>query len=183
MTRCARLIVALPLLALAACARGEAGPEAARTTAPIQPGAADIGFLTEAAAAETAALQKAQLAAERARGPAVKQFARQSVADHTSLDQQLRALAQRKGVAAPVQPDAPAMDRIRELQELHRGFDAVYVRDQLAAQERLVALFRQEAEQGADPDIKAFAQQNLPMLQQHVLMAGALDGQPVADQM
>lgn len=148
----------------------------------MQPSAADSGFITQAAAAALADLQEAQVAAEHAQGAAIKQFARQLIADQTSLGQQLSALALRKAVAPPP-PAAQALDQLRELEQLHRGFDAQYVRDQLAAQEQAVTLFRQEAEQGADPDIRTFARENLPLVQQHLAMAEALDGQPVAERL
>lgn len=178
----ARLVFALALLPLAACSLRGPG-SGARPTAPMQPSAADSGFVTQAAAAGLADLQEAQLAAERAQGAAIKQFARQLVADQASLGQQLSALALRKTVAVPAQPDAQALDQLRELERLHRGFDAQYVRDQLAAQQQAVTLFRQEAEQGADPDIRTFARENLPLVQQHLAMAEALDGQPVAERL
>jgi putative membrane protein len=179
MRRCALWLLALALLPLAGCGLRRAGPVAAPTTPPIS--AADTGFIKQAAAASEADMQEAQLAVERAGRPVVKQFARQMVADHTSLGQQLSTLAQRKGVATPAQPDAAAASDIQELEQSRRGFDTVYVRVQLAAQEQAVSLFRQEAEQGTDPDVKAFAQQNLPLVQQHLAMAEALDGRPVAD--
>ena len=183
MMRCARWAFPLALLLpFAACAVRQAGPVTTRTAAaPLS--TADIGFVKQAVAAGAAEMQEAQLALERAQRPVVKQFAQQIVADYGSLDPQLSALAQRKGVAAPAQPDAAATGAIGELEQARRGFDAAYVRLELAAQEAAVALFRQEADTGTDPDIRAFAQQNLPLVQQHLAMAEALDGRPVAERM
>lgn len=173
--------MALP--ALASCGLRQAGSEATSTPPQVPLSAADIGFINQATAAGVAELQEAQLATERARRPAVKQFARQMIADHASLDQQLSALAQHKGVAVAAEADAAATPEIRELEAARRGFDALYVRDQLAAQDQAVALFRQAGEQGTDPGIRAFAQQNLPLVQQHLAMVEALDGRSVTDRM
>lgn len=38
-----------------------------------------------------------------------------------------------------------------------------------------MALFESEAQNGADPEVKAFAAQNLPMMQRHLAMARRLD--------
>jgi putative membrane protein len=182
MMRSARSIVGLALLPLAACALRPPGAQTGQT-APTHLSAADLGFVRQATAAGAAQLQEAQLAVERAQRPVVKQFAQQMVADYGSLDPALGALAQRKGVATSAQPDGAAASEIGELEQARAGFDAVYVRAQLAAQQQAVALFQQEADGGADPDVKAFAQQNLALVQQHLAMVEALDGQPVADRL
>ena len=41
-------------------------------------------------------------------------------------------------------------------------------------------VLQQEAQQGTDPEVKAWAQQTLPILQQHLQMAEALEGRPAA---
>ena len=182
MMRSARSVVVMAMLPLAACALRPAAPRTGQA-APAHLSAADLGFVRQVTAQGAAQLQEAQLAVERAERPVVKQFARQMVADYGSLDPELSALAQRKGVSAPAQPDGAAASELEELEQARGGFDAVYVRVQLAAEQQAVALFQQEADAGADPDVKAFAQQNLALVQQHLAMAEALDGRPVADRL
>lgn len=184
MARHARWGFALALLPLAACGGGreEAAPAAA-PAAPAPPplSAADTTFINQATAAGLDEVQDAQLASERGARPAVRQFAQQMVTDHSAANQQLTALAQRKGVTPPGQPDEQQTAEYARLQRLHgASFDRQYVRDQVAAHQAAVALFQQEAQQGADPDLKAFAEQTLPTLQQHLSMAEALQGRPSA---
>lgn len=181
MKRYVRWGFALALLPLAGCGgRGEEAPMAA-PAGPPPLASADATFITQAAMGGLDEVQDGQIALQKATRPAVRQFAQQMVTDHTQVNQQLTALAQRKGVAPPPAPDPQQAAEAQKLQGLRgRGFDREFVRDQLTDHQQAVALFQQEAQQGTDPDVKAFAQQTLPTLQQHLQMVQALEGRPTA---
>jgi putative membrane protein len=51
------------------------------------------------------------------------------------------------------------------------------VRGEVKDHEKAVKLFQKEAQSGQDPELKQFAQQTLPKLQQHLQMAQQLDQQ------
>jgi putative membrane protein len=177
MTRLARWGFALVLLPLAACGGGgEEAATAAAAPAPAPPplSAADTNFINAAATSGMTEVQAAQLAAQRASRPAVKEFAQQLVTDHTQLNQQLMQLAQRKGVTPPAQPDQSAMQSMQRMRG--RGFDRQFLRHEVADHQQALQLFQQEAQQGSDPDVKAFAQQAIPVLQQHLSTAQSLEG-------
>lgn len=176
MMRSALWIFALVLSPLAGCGlRRELPAPAAPGPPPL--GSVDKTFIDRQTMAGLAEVQNAQLALERTTSEVVRQFAHQMVSDHTAANQQLTALAQRKGVAPPAQPEPQQTAEFGRLQELRgASFDSAYLSDEIADYEQALALFQQEAQQGSDPDVKAFAEQTLPIVQQHLAMAEALEG-------
>jgi len=148
-------------------------------TKPIPPppklSAADIGFLKLAAEDDAAQMQEAQLAQDRAPRPTLRQFAHQMITDKTENSRDLVTLAQNKGVSVSSAPDDQQSAEIQALDPLRgRAFDRAYLDDELSANAQEIALYQREADQGSDPEVKAFAQQMLPILRQHLSMAEAL---------
>lgn len=81
--------------------------------------------------------------------------------------------AARQGM--PVYVDQRKADMLNQLAAAQgRQFDALYVSMQVAAHEEAVALFANYAQNGRDPNLAAFAQQTLPALQHHHMMAQRL---------
>jgi putative membrane protein len=54
-------------------------------------------------------------------------------------------------------------------------FDREVQQHAVKAHEKAIKLFQNEAVAGQDPDLKAFAQKTLPVLQQHLAMARQLN--------
>jgi len=80
-----------------------------------------------------------------------------------------------EGVAAPSDLDKADQKQIDALQKKNgAGFDKQYVKDQLAAHKKTVALFQKEASSGSDPQLKQFASDTLPTLQHHLSDVEAL---------
>ena len=169
---CASMCLPLACCGDLGCSR----PWNVTAAAPAQLGGADAKFIDQAARSGLTEAQEAFLALQRTTNPAVRQFAQQTVTDWTQTTQELNALAQSKHLSLPTLPNQGEMVEEKELQALTRGFDSGYVRDQVSAQQARVALFQQEAEQGTDPDVKSFAQTTLPIVQQHLSQAEALEG-------
>ena len=163
------------VLTVAACSSPPPPPPA--PAAPPAPALsdADTTFINQAALSGMAEVQAGQLAATKAGRPAVKQFAQQMVTDHTPVNQQLMQLAQSKGVTPPADLD-PAHQAILARLQRERGatFDRDYMRGQISDHQAAVALFQRESQEGTDPDLKSFAGQTLPTLQQHLAMAQKL---------
>ena len=97
------------------------------------------------------------------------------VTDHTPMNQQLMQLAQAKGVTPPADLD-PAHQAILARLQRERGatFDRDYMRGQVSDHQAMIALFQREAQEGSDPDLKNFATQGLPVMQQHLQTAQSL---------
>jgi putative membrane protein len=156
------------LLPIAACSSNPPpAPPAAVAPAPLSQ--ADTDFMNQAALGGLAEVQMGQLAAQKATKPDIRQFAQQMVDQHTQVNQQLTQLAQSKNVTPPTTLD-PAMQQNMTRLQRERGvaFDRDYVRQQIAGHQAQLALFQREASEGSDADVKAFAAQVAPTIQQHL---------------
>jgi putative membrane protein len=133
-------------------------------------------FVTEAASGGMYEVQSSQLVLDQAQAPAeVGEFAQRMVDDHTKANEQLTTLAQQQNLEVPseLQPEEQQM-----LDQLQGADDQAqtYVQQQVAAHEKTVDLFQNYAEQGDNEELKQFAEQTLPTLQEHLEMAQALPG-------
>jgi len=137
--------------------------------------AADKKFMTEAAQGGLAEVQLGQLASQRATSDAVKQFGQRMVQDHTQANTQLKQLASQKGVTLPTTIGSENQKVKQQLSKLSKTrFDKAYTNDMVKDHEKDVSLFQSEAQGGQDPDVKAFAAQTLPTLQEHLQMAKSI---------
>ena len=137
--------------------------------------ATDKKFMTEAAQGGLAEVQLGQLASQRATSDAVKQFGQRMVQDHTQANTQLKQLASQKGVTLPTTIGSENQKVKQQLSKLSKTrFDKAYTNDMVKDHEKDVSLFQSEAQGGQDPDVKAFAAQTLPTLQEHLQMAKSI---------
>jgi putative membrane protein len=179
MTRIARwAFLPLAFLPLAACSSNDVTPTAAVT--PVAPAVnpADASFATQAAASDQFEIQSSQIALQKARSPRVKQFAQRMIDAHTQTTQQLTGIATAKGMTLTPTLDDQQQTMISNLQAMRGGpaFDRAYLHDQVAGHAAAVALYQNEIATGQDADIKGFAQQTLPVVQNHLRDARRLGG-------
>jgi putative membrane protein len=135
----------------------------------------DRTFVQQAAQGNVAETEEGQLAMRQAASPAVREFGRWMFTDHTGMAKWLAMIAVREGVQVPATPDQEQTQRLSQLQGL-RGeqFDRTYIPDQVRDHQKTIALFQQEAQSGQNPRLKFFAQQSIPVLQQHLAEAQEL---------
>lgn len=127
-------------------------------------------FLKEAAQANYGEIAAANLALERASDPAVREFARQMIDDHTHANAQLKELAQSMNVTLPDQPSIMYRSKLGLLRATQpEAFDSQYMDDfGLQAHRRTVDQFRLQLQNGQKPEVQAFVRQTLPALEQHL---------------
>lgn len=140
--------------------------------------AADRTFVTEALQGGMAEVELGKLASERASNAAVKQFGQRMAEDHAKAGDELKKIAQDKGVTPP--PDMGAKhkklhDRLSKLSGAE--FDRVYMDEMVKDHRADVKNFQREAKSGKDPDVKGFAAKTLPTLQDHLKQAESVHGQ------
>lgn len=136
----------------------------------------DKKFLKDAAEGGMAEVELGKLAAEKATSPDVKQFGQKMVDDHTKANDQLKEVASKESVNIPDGLDSKHQSRIDKLSKLSGPqFDKAYMKDQLKDHQQDVQEFQSEAQYGTDPNIKQFATQTLPVLQQHLELAKNVD--------
>ncbi|PLC49771.1 DUF305 domain-containing protein [Pollutimonas subterranea] len=135
----------------------------------------DEDFLEAAAHAGHTEIEGSKLAQTKATNPDVKAFAEKMIMDHTKVGQELQTLAKSKGYTPPAEPSLVQKTKLKALSVMDDSFDKRYVNQiGVAAHEDAVELFQEASADAKDPEIKAFAAEKLPALQEHLEMAKAL---------
>lgn len=136
----------------------------------------DADFAVTAANGGMAEVQLAQLAQQKGVSADVKDFAAKMITDHTKANDQLMALAKQKNVTLPAalgNDEQKVMDDLSK--KTGKDFDKAYVKAMVEDHDKDVKLFTDEAKDGKDADIKAFAGTTLPTLKMHQTMINAID--------
>jgi putative membrane protein len=129
----------------------------------------DRMFIRKAAEGGLAEVQLGQLATEKADSPEVKQFGQRMVDDHSKANDQLKQVASQKGVNVPDKLNAKDAATKARLEKLSgKAFDRAYMRDMVTDHTKDVSEFRMESKNAKDPDVKSFASQTLPTLEDHL---------------
>jgi putative membrane protein len=134
-------------------------------------------FVEDASAKGVAEVEAGKLAQEKGTAADVKSFAEMMIKDHSAANDKLKTLATSKNLE--VSDDAQLMDKakakamILELRSA-KSFDQAYANNQVKAHEATIKLFEEEAANGKDADLKAFATETLPKLKAHLSQAQAL---------
>lgn len=128
----------------------------------------DRHFFEKAAESGMKEVTVSQATMDRLVNPQVKSFAQMMVSDHSQANQELMALAQKKGVVLP------AKDKTMKFQDKWSkktdDLDEDYMKEMVDDHQDAVELF-EKASKSDDPEIAALAQKILPKLQQHLSMA------------
>jgi putative membrane protein len=129
-------------------------------------------FISKAAQDDMAEVRVAQLAQQKSSNPQVKQLAEKLMSDHEKNDQAVKQLAQKENVQLPTSLNAEHQAMVDRLQKLNGAqFDRAFLHMQVRDHEKDIRQFRQEAANSQNPDIKQYAQQTLPKLEEHLHMA------------
>ncbi|MGC5702794.1 DUF4142 domain-containing protein [Pseudomonas sp. NFXW11] len=132
-------------------------------------------FIDDASAKGMADIETSRLAHQQTSSQAVKEFSIQVINDRTTANQHLARIAKRLGL--PVTPRERLLAQARaRMPQLARGadFDRAYAASQIQASAAAIQQIRQQAQASELPEFKAFAEETLPKLEQHLQMARAL---------
>jgi putative membrane protein len=136
-----------------------------------QDASTDQSFVLQAAEASQAEVALGTLASERASSDDVKNFGRMMVTDHDKANEELKALAQKKGITLRSGCDMCQQKR-DQLQKLSgKDFDKKYMEMMVADHKEVIDEFSKEQSQGKDKDVKSWAREKLPTLQHHLSTA------------
>jgi putative membrane protein len=130
----------------------------------------DAAFLKLAAKASMTEAHLGQMAEAQASRQAVKDFGEQLSKDHTTAYEGLTVLANKTGEAIP---KAIGHDQtIAHLTHMKgAGFDHAFLVDEVQSHKAALATFKNEAEKGDSPDVKAWAKSMIPTLEGHLKTA------------
>lgn len=177
-------LVLMGAIVLAGCAAkqhtaiGGAGAGFERTAgqgaAPMA--AEDASFLREAYQTVATEIDLGRLAARNTQNGAVRRFARHLVDEHGRAERELDRILMRRGMpidTALARPVHSCVDRLAQFQ--NGAFDEAFKQQVVDDHERAIALFEEQAQQGADPALQSFARQQLPQLCEHLTTARWLE--------
>ncbi len=139
--------------------------------------AADKKFVMDAAKGGMMEVELGKVAADKGNSPDVKQFGQRMVDDHSKANDQLKSIAEQKGVTLPTDLDAKDKAMKDKLSGLSGDqFDKMYMQHMVMDHKKDVAEFKKESTSAKDSDVKNFASQTLPTLQDHLKQAQDVNG-------
>ena len=148
----------------------QSGSQGSNATARLSSG--EQSFVKEAATGGLMEVELGRLATEKAASPEVKQFGQRMVDDHGKVNQQLTTLAQQKNVQVPTEVTGKAKADYDRLSKLSgEQFDRAYMQLMVRDHRKDVADFRKQSTGAKDAEVKSFASQTLPTLEDHLKMA------------
>ena len=142
-----------------------------------QTGHVDTNFLFKASRNGLAQTAFARLAQTKAADPKLRSLAENVLHDHATIDEQLAAFAQARGVALTDVMDPEDQRFDHQLQSLNGFmFDRAYIERQLQAQTMAMQEFQAEADSGKDAELRDFARRTLPALQSNLRQLAGMSG-------
>ena len=142
--------------------QGKTGATGATTV--VKMSQKDVNFIQKAAGGGAQEVANGQMAEKQAKSAEVKSIAARIVADHTRLNKELTALANRKGVTFNTGGV--------KAQNLGTGdFDRLYLKWLEEVHRADIADFERAAKSADDKELRAWAAKALPTLKQHLAMA------------
>jgi putative membrane protein len=139
-----------------------------------QQASADIAFLTDAAQGNVSEVMLGGVAAAKGSSAAVRDYGLMLLQDHAkALGQELPLLR-----GAPPSALTPTPEALLELNKLASlsgtAFDREFLNYMVQDHQKDIAKFQDEAQNGKDPEARAYARQQLPVLQKHLDTAESL---------
>ena len=129
----------------------------------------DKRFAKDAALGGMTEVELGKLATQKASRDDIKQFGQKIVDDHTKANDQLKEVASKENIPIPDALDSKHKARIDKLSRLSgENFDKAFVKDQLKDHQAEIRDFNAEAQSGTDANVKTYAANVLPTLQQHL---------------
>lgn len=136
----------------------------------------DVEFAQKAAQCGMLEVRSSEIALQRGLNEEDKNFAQQVIADHKKANKELAGIAERKGITLPRELDAKHQEKLDKLAKASdKEFGERYCEMQISAHKDAIDLFEDQADDGKDADLKAFAIANLPTLKTHLDHAKKLE--------
>jgi putative membrane protein len=154
----------------------------AQTPAASAPGVAlgpaDTYFVTQTSLGTPFQVDSGRLAETKGTTRAIRSYAQLMVSSHITVNRALLAILNNKPpVPPPTLLRASYSTMVSTLQnENGKTFDTGYVRGQVNYQRANTALYQYEIANGTDPDLRMFARETLPKIQDHLARALKLEG-------
>ena len=135
-------------------------------------------FMEKAATGGMMEVQLGQMAQEQASASEVKNFGQRMVTDHSKANEELKSLAQQKGVTLPDSLTNKQMKKVEKLSQLSgEAFDEAYMDMMVKDHQKDVKTYDKASQNVPDPAVQDFASQTLPTLKEHLQKAEEINQQ------
>jgi putative membrane protein len=148
-----------------------ASPSASTSKSPATAALSDRdkSFMKEAAQGGMMEVEMGKVAQQKGKSADVKKIGGTMVADHTKANNELMAIAKKKGV-----------DLSKEKPKSHSmgdaNFDKEYIDMMVKDHEKDLSAFQAEAKNGSDADVKGFASKTSAVIKKHLDLVKAAQG-------
>jgi putative membrane protein len=163
MTNKITLILRLGILTLVVASLSFAGLALAEESPAAQSSslsAKDKTFMKKAAKGGMMEVAMGKVAEQNAQSDDVKSFGQRMVTDHSKANDELKSIAEKKGVKLPSKEPTEKWSS-----------DKTYMDMMVKDHEKDLAEFQEEAKDGSDPDVKKFAEDTAKVIQKHLDLA------------
>jgi putative membrane protein len=138
-------------------------------------GLTDEQFVTDASAGNLAEINMAQLALTNSTNPDVRKFAQRMIDDHTRLNRELNAVADRDRFRPAATMNAKEQMQYNSLARLRgAAFDRAYAEDMVKDHNHDVAELEKASKSLKSKDLKEAATKALPVIKEHDKLARKL---------
>jgi putative membrane protein len=172
-------------LIMLACNNQPADPveKADSTNEARQDQAADVSqtkentsaFLIKAADGGMAEVQAGKLGEEKATHNQVKKFAALMVEDHTAANNEIKALASKLNISLPQAPSEENMKKTADMGgKTAKDFDKDFMDMMVSDHKKTIDLFKDASDDNIDADVKAFINNTIPKLEEHLAKADSI---------
>jgi putative membrane protein len=120
----------------------------------------DKTFIHKAAKGGMMEVAMGRLAEQNGKSDDVKSFGKRMVTDHSKANDELKSIAEKKGVKLPGKEPSETWDS-----------DKAYIDMMVKDHEKDLAEFQEEAKNGSDADVKKFAEDTAKVVQEHFDLA------------
>lgn len=134
---------------------------------------ADKDFMTKAAGGGVFEVAAGKLAEDKGSSEAAKSFGAMLQQDHAAGNDELKSIADKKGVTLPTSVPS-GKQKILDKLASSKNFDHDLGKAAVKDHKEDIKDFEKESKKGKDPDVKAFAAKTLPTLRKHLQNAEAL---------
>ena len=139
------------------------------TTAVADTTGGDAAFAKKAANGGMAEVALGKLAQEKSNNAQIKSFGAMMVTDHGKANDELMAIAKTKNMTLPATVDADHQKKMDDLSKMNAAdFNKNYVDAMIDGHKKTLTLMQDEAKNGKDADLKAFAAKTAPTVQMHL---------------
>src|SRR5438876_5579674 len=150
----------LPLVIAALSAAGVAAAQDTPAAKSSSLTVKDKTFMKKAAKGGMMEVAMGKLAEQNGQSDDVKSFGKRMVTDHSKANDELKSIAQQKGIKLPSKEPTEKWSS-----------DKVYMNMMVKDHEKDLAEFQEEASTGTDPDVKKFAEDTAKVVQEHLDLA------------